>query len=398
MVTGAAKVSVISLIYQSAALADWVHESVHRFTPMIARGEAEFFFVANDPTPGVIAHLDDKGYSYIVNVNRRYSNEALFELGYGGPEHMSRVYRGYNQGLRHSHADYVVLVNSDNYFSPDWLENLLKYSDRTKVISSKLVERYHPTFGVFPGALHGEFGDTAATFDETAFLDFVMRTKKTGLEKGGAYMPSLFHRDIAIEAGLYPSGNVAGQSFDDVARYGDEAFFDRLNAIGVSHYTALDSISYHLKEGERADTPNISAAQADVPGRVETVTFLDTPALPYPSELALERIRDSMAPGKRHQMLLESLSGESQGDVAIETLRRVVASGSLVGEQAERAQAELAALEAARVDAALAAQALHLRRMVVRIVGNKRADLVIAVIHSLSWVTRPIRRALARRS
>ena len=39
------KVSIVSLIYQSARLADWVHESVHNFTPMIARGQAEFFFV-----------------------------------------------------------------------------------------------------------------------------------------------------------------------------------------------------------------------------------------------------------------------------------------------------------------------------------------------------------------
>ena len=51
------KVSIISLIYQSSALADWVHDSVHKFTPMIDRGEAEFFFVANDPTPGLLAHL-----------------------------------------------------------------------------------------------------------------------------------------------------------------------------------------------------------------------------------------------------------------------------------------------------------------------------------------------------
>ena len=397
MVAPPVRVSIISLIYQSATLADWVYDSVHRFTPMIARGEAEFFFVANDPTPGLMAHLIERGYRYIINVNQRYTNDELFELGYGAPEYMSRVYRGYNQGVRYSRADFIVLVNSDNYFSPDWLENLLKYSDRARVISSKLVERYHPTFGVFPGALHGEFGDTAGTFDEAAFLDFVARTKKTGLERGGAYMPSLFHRDIAIEAGLYPSGNVAGKSFDEIARYGDEAFFDRLNGLGVSHYSALDSISYHLKEGERADTATLSLNETDRPGDPDTVAFLDTPAPPYPIGSALERVRDPMAPGKRHQMLLESLLGETDDDVALGTLRKLVASGSLVGEPAERARADLAALEAARVNAALEAQALRLRRMVVRLVGDRRTDLVFRVIHSLSWVVRPIRRAMARR-
>ena len=57
----------------------------------------------------------------MVNVNRRYSDDELFALGYGAPEYMSRVYRGYNEGIRAAAGDYVVLINSDNYFSPDWL-------------------------------------------------------------------------------------------------------------------------------------------------------------------------------------------------------------------------------------------------------------------------------------
>lgn len=106
------KVSIVSLIYQSARLADWVHESVHNFTPMIARGQAEFFFVANDPTHGLLAHLRKRGYQHIVNVNRRYSDDELFALGYGAPEYMSRVYRGYNEGIRAAAGDYVVLIKA----------------------------------------------------------------------------------------------------------------------------------------------------------------------------------------------------------------------------------------------------------------------------------------------
>ena len=110
------------------------------------------------------------------------------------------------------------------------------------MISSTLVERDHPVFSVFPGAVHGEFGASPETFDEAGFLSFAATTRKTGLQAGGAYMPTLLHRDIAIEAGLYQCGNVAGARFDDVARYGDEAFFDVLKSLGVDHYTAIDSI------------------------------------------------------------------------------------------------------------------------------------------------------------
>ena len=100
-----------------------------------------------------------------------------------------------------------MLINSDNFFSPDWLENLLKYSDRSRVISSTLVERHHPNvLGVPRARSMAEFGGTAETpIDEAGFLAFVEgQVKKTGLEMGGAYMPTLFHRDIAIEAGHVP--------------------------------------------------------------------------------------------------------------------------------------------------------------------------------------------------
>lgn len=303
------RVSIVSLIYQSAVLADWVHDSVLKFTPLIARGDAEFFFVANDPAPGLLAHLDRRGYPHTTNHNRAYSDDELFALGYGTPEYMSRVYRGYNEGIRHARGDYVVLVNSDNYFSPDWLENLLKYSDRTKTISSTLVERSHPKFGVFPGAVNGEFGGTVAEFDEAAFLSFVAATKKTGLRAGGAYMPTLFHRDIAIEAGLYPTGNVAGSDFAHIRRYGDEAFFDALELLGVEHLTALDSIVYHLKEGEREDAPLLRTLEGDSrePNGIDSQF---TQATPYPIAPAIGPVYDPLYPNPRHALLVAGLLGK----------------------------------------------------------------------------------------
>lgn len=374
------KVSIISLIYQSPSLADWVYGSVHQFTPMIGRGEAEFFFVANDPAPALLQHLQQSAYPHVVNINERYTDDELFSLGYGAPEYMSRVYRGYNEGIRAAKGDYVLLINSDNYFSPDWVENLLKYSDRSRVISSTLVERNHPQFSVFPGAIHGEFGGTSDSFDESGFLAFAARLKKTGLQQGGAYMPALFHRDILVEAGLYPSGNIAGVAFDEVVKYGDEALFERLASLGVSHFTALDSISYHLKEGERADPAAVGGrVAAQSPNGSGSVLTEATPARPYPIESALERVSDSMAPTRRHDALMMLLVDRDVEDPATRTLRQLLAAGVLTDEHTKRAKAELT------------------RKWLERTFGKRASRPLIFILRAGVRFTRRVRRAVLHR-
>jgi hypothetical protein len=219
-------------------------------------GEAEFFFVANDPSEKVVNHLQKMGYPHVIQRNNIFSNADRFEAGYAKPEYIGRVYAGYNRGIIEAMGELIVLVNSDHFFSPDWLEGLLKFSDRKNVISSTLVERKHPDYDIFPGAIHGEFGNHPANFQKENFLNFARKIHKTGLESGKAYMPCLFHRDNAILAGLYPDGNLAGKSPDDVYQHGDVALFSRFAQMGIKHLTSLDSVVYHLKEGE-LDTDDI---------------------------------------------------------------------------------------------------------------------------------------------
>ncbi|GFE59661.1 glycosyltransferase family 2 protein [Geobacter sp. AOG2] len=244
------RISIAALIYKSTRFAEWLYDSIQEFTPQLQTGEAEFFFVANDPTDKLVTFLQQKGYPHYVNYNPPKTEEELFRLGYGAPEYIHRVYRGWNQAVLHAKGELVVLLNSDNYVSPDWLENLLKYMGRDKVVCSQLVERKHPKYDVFPGAYHAEFGSHPDNFDKPGFLNFVLRHKITGLRQAGAYMPCMFFKDQALQVGLYPEGNLAGSSFNDVTGYGDDVFFKRLAQIGVQHVTALDSIVYHLKEGE----------------------------------------------------------------------------------------------------------------------------------------------------
>lgn len=244
------KIPIVSLIYKSKKFADWVYESLYEFTPMIHKGEAEFFFIANDPEGDLVDYLTAKGYKFYVNINPRRTEAELFKMGYAKPEYIHRVYRGWNKAIRKAQGELVVLVNSDNYFSTDWLENLLKFSSPHTVVCSQLVERKHPKYGIFPGAYHGEFGNHPTNFKKDEFLSFANKLRITGFKQGGAYMPCMFYKDIALKAELYPEGNIAGRNYDDVAFYGDEYFFNKLAKLGVKHITSLDSIVYHLKEGE----------------------------------------------------------------------------------------------------------------------------------------------------
>ncbi len=236
-------------------MADFVYSSIKEYTPKLNSGEAEFFFIANDATENVIAHLEDNGYPYYIQNNNKLSDEQLFEKGYAWPEYIHRVYRGYNRAILESKGEIIVLVNSDHFFSPDWLENLIKYFDTQKIVTSQLVEPSHPLFGVFPSAIKGDFGNTPESFSKDEFINFSFKIRKTGTLNGGAYMPCMFNKDVAIYNSLYPEGNIAGTNFNEIIKTGDEAFFASLRSIGVKHITAMDSIVYHLKEGEKDSTP-----------------------------------------------------------------------------------------------------------------------------------------------
>jgi len=216
---------------------------------MLNTGEAEFFFIANDATTEVIEHLNVKGYKYYINNNPCLTEQELFNKGIGCPEYINRVYRGWNAAIQHA-KDVVVLVNSDNIFSTNWLENLYKHLNEKVVVCSQLIERRHPKYGVFPGAYEGNFGNHPSNFQKELYLDFCKRVSKNMFRYGGAYMPCMFYRHIAFQSGLYPEGNICGKSFNQIVRYGDEDFFLRLQNNGVQHITSMDSISYHFKEGE----------------------------------------------------------------------------------------------------------------------------------------------------
>lgn len=247
-------ISIVSLIYKSTVYADSVFSSLYRHTPMLHNDQAEFFFIANDASPEVINHLQTKGYKYVIHDNVHRSEEELFKEGIGPPEYISRVYKGWNRAVKEAKGKWVCLVNSDNLFSPNWLENLIKHSNDKNIVCSQLIEsgRFH---SIFRGAHRVDFGTHPSNFNEEAFLTFcntVHSSLHPELRIGGAYMPCLVLKENVVRAGFYPPGNVAGKvpTVRATAEFGDQCLFRRLREIGVKHYTVLDSLVYHFKEGE----------------------------------------------------------------------------------------------------------------------------------------------------
>lgn len=249
------KISIVSLIYRSTKFADAVYNSILENTEKIKTGEAKFFFVANDPEPHLLKHLEDNDYPFVLQENKKKTEKELFEEGIGTPEYINRVYKGWNKAILSADTEIVVLVNSDNMFSPNWLENLLKNLKEDTFVCSEIVERpNHPKMKPFPGCLVKDFGSHPSNFRKEDFLDFVedqQEYKEDCTKDGGAYMPCAFYKNSAIAVGLYPEGNIHdGKSFHNIREYGDENFVRKLSQSGVRHITSLDSISYHFKEGE----------------------------------------------------------------------------------------------------------------------------------------------------
>ena len=251
-------VTIAALIYRSIIYADFIYEQVHKYTPSIKTGDTIFYFVANDATEEVIDHLKNKNYPFYIQNNKKHTEEELYNMGYGAPEYIHRVYKGWNRCIIECNSEYLCLINSDMGLSNNWLENLLKHSNNNAV-SSLLIERGHERLGHFPDNLNGtgsilyNCGKTPLAYDENKFLEYVNNNQDNNYNKttnGGVYMPIIFKKKNAVDVGMYPEGNIAGANFNDVIDYSDRVFMRKLKENGVNHITSWDSLAYHFQQGE----------------------------------------------------------------------------------------------------------------------------------------------------
>ena len=251
-----AEVTIISLIYRSPEYAVGLYKRLLETTPTIASGKTLFYFVANNANTKTLKTLVRENIPHLIFNSEEVEEKVHFDLGFSGPEYIGRVYAGYNFGIQSCKTKKVVLINSDMVFSNNWLEGLLAYEDGKSIVSCTLVERNHPRFGLFPGALEHNFGSSFKNLMWDAWLEFSKSKTSSALEisNGGPYMPSLFLTDWFNEITYFPQGNLRHPSgaYSDVLYTGDEFLFLKFRESGIRHITSPGSYCYHFKEGERS--------------------------------------------------------------------------------------------------------------------------------------------------
>jgi hypothetical protein len=140
-------------------------------------------------------------------------------------------------------------------FSEGWLENLLRHDDGKTIVSCSLVERNHPKFGVFPGAIEANFGSSFKSLRWEKWLEFarIKASDSNVISTGGPYMPALFYKKWFEEYSFYPDGNIRlkDRPYSEVSMYGDEFLFSLFEKFGIRHVSTSSSLCYHFKEGER---------------------------------------------------------------------------------------------------------------------------------------------------
>jgi len=246
-------VSYICLIYKSTKWLKFTYEQFLKHTKM--NEDDEFFFIANDAIPEVIEYLKDNNIKHYIHEN---SNEQKKEW------YINNVYRAYNAGAKKAKNDYIIFLNSDFAYSPNWNIPLIENINPNICIASRLVERGYLKSGMY--GIEKNFGDNYNNYDEENFLKYVNNIKENSLKEGGLFMPLLINKSKFELVNYYPEGNVKLinnkiilSSNPPIAKKGEQLIpgdlylMHKLANIGVKHITSFNSIIYHFQQGEILD-------------------------------------------------------------------------------------------------------------------------------------------------
>jgi GT2 family glycosyltransferase len=251
------RVSIIALIHSSPNYATSFYKHLLESTPELQTGEAEFFFVANNANLSTKRALRSNSIPHVEFQRRVLTEAEQVELGFGGPEYIGRVYAAYNFGVSVAKGEIVAFLNSDMIMSRGWLSKLVKFADDATIPSPILVERRHPRFGLFPGAIERDLGSNFKNFKSKEWEVFIYEAKHKVSTSPPItqppYMPSLLRKEWFLRFGGFPEGNLIGEKgFGTVSQFGDEFFFTRLSERGINHISIDGVFCYHFKEGERS--------------------------------------------------------------------------------------------------------------------------------------------------
>ena len=243
------KISYVCLIYKSVSWLKFVYNQILKYTNL---NDNEFFFVANDANQDVLDYLKNNNIPHYD-----YKNTVEHKKEW----YINNVYRAYNYGGMMAKGKYIIFLNSDMAFSPNWSEKLIDTITPNSCVASRLVER-----GVLRSGTYGiekNFGDDYKNYRENEFLEYTKSIEEKQLYNDGLYMPLLIKKEHLEQIGYYPEGNIIPGSNIFNPSYaklgencipGDKVFMEKLRSIGVYHKTNFESIIYHFQQGEMSET------------------------------------------------------------------------------------------------------------------------------------------------
>jgi hypothetical protein len=243
------RVSIACLIYRSTRWLQFVYDQVKKYTDL---SDNEFYFVANDATDTVLAYLKEHNIPHYIHNNTERQKEDWY---------INNVYRAWNTACRIANGEYIVLINSDMAFSPNWLNNLMENYTDDKLLTSRLVERGIMRSGTY--GIERNFGNVPEDYRDSEFVEYASQISENKLMPSGLFMPLLIKTEYMRKINYYPEGNITTDSDLYSPKYalqgegcipGDHVLVRKLNNIGIHHFTDFNSIVYHFQEGEMRDT------------------------------------------------------------------------------------------------------------------------------------------------
>lgn len=178
----------------------------------------------------IVEHQTDESVGYVPNLR-------------------AMMNRGFECGFQLN--EYCGLVNTDCYFGPNWLSNLVKHANPDRVINS-----FHITKGRAPkpvaGILTEDLGiPEQGIFKSHRFVSLYNQYYKDDLViaprddyRQCATMPYLFHRKYWKSCGPWELECIGGQP-------PDVRFFNRISGAGAEYAMTHGSIVYHHEAAER---------------------------------------------------------------------------------------------------------------------------------------------------
>lgn len=246
-------IELVCLIYKSKKYLNFIYNQLKGDLCKSSNWKVGYRLVANDPTPEIETMLKDLNIPHTIYRDAKPNDFYL-----------NRVYRCWNFGATSSQYDNVCFINSDMAFSKNWLDNLLSYHDGINIPCSRLVESGRIGVAVERHGIPKNFGMTPETFNADAFQKYADQISKNETAPSGLLMPCVFEKRRFLDAGMYPPGNVflingvkyAGYPNDrPVYKPGDVYFFEDIleKKYGMRHITVMNSIVYHVQEGEKSE-------------------------------------------------------------------------------------------------------------------------------------------------